>query len=83
MNIFQVNIFFLVIMGTKIDVRLYHFLKVFNKFIHSIFSNVQLFTLGLDSQFGTVQGVIQAAVDLKLFPDSLRKEFQTGEEKTD
>ena len=38
----------------------------------------QLSTLGLDSQFGTVQGVIQAAVDLKLFPDSMRKEFQTG-----
>ena len=25
----------------------------------------QLFTLGLDSQFGTLQGVIQAARDLK------------------
>ena len=42
-------------------------------------SSPQLFTLGLDSQFGTVQGVIQAAVDLKLFPESVRKEFQTGE----
>ena len=40
----------------------------------------QLFTLGLDSQFGTVQGVIQAAVDLKIFPDTVRKEFQTGED---
>ena len=39
---------------------------------------LQLFTLGLDSQFGTVQGVIQAAVDLKIFPETLRKEFQTG-----
>ena len=39
---------------------------------------MQLFTLGLDSQFGTVQGVIQAAVDLKIFPDTMRKEFQTG-----
>lgn len=37
-----------------------------------------MFTLGLDSQFGTVQGVIQAAVDLKIFPDTVRKEFQTG-----
>ena len=39
----------------------------------------QLFTLGLDSQFGTLQGVIQAATDLKLFPENMRKEVQTGE----
>ena len=39
---------------------------------------MQLFTLGLDSQFGTLQGVIQAATDLKLFPASMRKEVQTG-----
>ena len=32
----------------------------------------QLFTLGLDSQFGTLQGVIQAARDLKYeFVDGL------------
>ena len=42
-----------------------------------------MFTLGLDSQFGTVQGVIQAAVDLKIFPDSVRKEFQTGQDRSE
>lgn len=36
-----------------------------------------LFTLGLDSQFGTMQGVVQCMVDLKLFPN-VRKEFLTG-----
>ena len=36
-----------------------------------------LFTLGLDSQFGTLQGVVQCASDLKLFPN-LRKEILTG-----
>ena len=43
-----------------------------------IIINFQLFTLGLDSQFGTLQGVIQAATDLKLFPENMRKEVQTG-----
>ena len=43
-----------------------------------IIINLQLFTLGLDSQFGTLQGVIQAATDLKLFPENMRKEVQTG-----
>jgi len=36
-----------------------------------------LFTLGLDSQFGTMQGVVQCIVDLKLFPN-VRKELLTG-----
>ena len=38
---------------------------------------MMLFTLGLDSQFGTLQGVIQCFIDLKLFPN-LRKEILTG-----
>ena len=36
-----------------------------------------LLSLGLDSQFGTLQGVVQCFVDLKLFPN-LRKEIMTG-----
>ena len=39
---------------------------------------LMLFTLGLDSQFGTLQGVIQCIVDLKIFPDSVKKEIITG-----
>ena len=39
---------------------------------------MMLFTLGLDSQFGTLQGVIQCFIDLKLLPN-LRKEILTGE----
>lgn len=38
---------------------------------------LMLFTLGLDSQFGTLQGVIQCAIDLKIFPN-LRKELLTA-----
>ena len=38
---------------------------------------LMLFTLGLDSQFGTLQGVVQCFIDLKLFPN-LRKEILTG-----
>ena len=38
---------------------------------------LMLFTLGLDSQFGTLQGVIQCIIDLKLAP-KLRKEILTG-----
>lgn len=36
-----------------------------------------LLALGLDSQFGTLQGVVQCIADLKLFPN-LRKEITTG-----
>ena len=38
---------------------------------------LMLFTLGLDSQFGTLQGVIQCIIDLKVLPN-LRKEILTG-----
>lgn len=36
-----------------------------------------LFTLGIDSQFGTLEGVATSIVDMKLFPN-LRKEYLTG-----
>ena len=39
---------------------------------------LMLLSLGLDSQFGTLQGVVQCIVDLKLFPN-LKKEIMTGE----
>ena len=39
---------------------------------------LMLLTLGLDSQFGTLQGVVQCIVDLKLF-SNVRKEIVTGE----
>lgn len=37
-----------------------------------------LFTLGADSQFGTLEGVISSLIDLKVFPN-LRKEAISGE----
>ncbi len=40
---------------------------------------LMLFTLGLDSQFGTLQGVIQCIIDLKMLPN-VRKEITTGTE---
>ncbi|XP_023228941.1 sodium-dependent neutral amino acid transporter B(0)AT3-like [Centruroides sculpturatus] len=43
----------------------------------SVLFFLMLFTLGIDSQFGTLEGVITSIVDLKLFPN-LRKEFLTG-----
>jgi SNF family Na+-dependent transporter len=38
---------------------------------------MMLFTLGLDSQFGTLQGVIQCMIDLKVMPN-IKKEYLTG-----
>ena len=38
---------------------------------------MMLFTLGLDSQFGTMQGVVQCLIDLKVFTN-IKKEIITG-----
>ncbi|KAL0822223.1 hypothetical protein ABMA28_004353 [Loxostege sticticalis] len=43
----------------------------------SVLFFLMLFTLGIDSQFGTLEGVITSIVDMKLFPN-LRKEYLTG-----
>ncbi len=57
------------------------FTEAMNQFpfpnIWAIIFFLMLFTLGIDSQFGTMQGVVQCIVDLKLFPN-VRKEILTG-----
>jgi solute carrier family 6 (neurotransmitter transporter, amino acid/orphan) member 15/16/17/18/20 len=46
----------------------------------SVLFFLMLFTLGIDSQFGTLEGVVTSVVDMKLFPN-LRKEYLTGKEQ--
>jgi len=41
-----------------------------------------LFTLGIDSQFGTLEGVITTVADMKIFP-KLRQEFEIGIDNID
>ncbi|XP_014260324.1 sodium- and chloride-dependent transporter XTRP3 [Cimex lectularius] len=57
------------------------FTEAINQFpgaqLWSVLFFLMLFTLGIDSQFGTLEGVVTSIVDMKLFPN-LRKEILTG-----
>jgi solute carrier family 6 (neurotransmitter transporter, amino acid/orphan) member 15/16/17/18/20 len=57
------------------------FTEAINQFPGSQFWAVlfflMLFTLGIDSQFGTLEGVLTSVVDMKLFPN-VPKEVLTG-----
>ncbi|KAG5899379.1 hypothetical protein JTB14_036868 [Gonioctena quinquepunctata] len=57
------------------------FTEAINQFpgaqLWSVLFFLMLFTLGIDSQFGTLEGVVTSVVDLKLFPN-LPKEILTG-----
>lgn len=56
------------------------FTEAINQFpgaqIWAVLFFLMLFTLGLDSQFGTLEGTITSLVDMKLFPN-LSKEYIT------
>ncbi|XP_064119568.1 sodium-dependent neutral amino acid transporter B(0)AT3-like isoform X2 [Macrobrachium nipponense] len=57
------------------------FTEAINQFpwapLWSVLFFLMLFTLGIDSEFGTLEGVITSIVDLKVFPN-LRKEILTA-----